>query len=192
MVRNVAALLLVAGVVLARSQPDSEFITLVNPLVLERNGLSETYPEPVFANPFAVVGNQTKSASICLDCKSGTENVFLQSKLYPEWAVRSKYGFRYNFQVFDNLGQFVSKTSGEITPEMILKLQPDATGYKTLRFRWLPMTKDRTKAGTGVYVLKGKVIPFPDGMRAGAQGDVAPREGAVSNVLLSFGYLRQK
>jgi fibro-slime domain-containing protein len=167
-------------------------ITVVNAIVEDREKVSVTYSDAVYDNPIGALGQDRSNVQICLNCAAGTDPIFLRERSVPEWVVRSKYGFHYAFQVFDNLGQFVCKTSGDITPEMINRLPSDETGFKNLRFRWIPVAKDRSKVGTGAYILKGTVLNRRNEQQKGPQGEDQTLKDAETAVLLTFGYLRQE
>jgi fibro-slime domain-containing protein len=166
-------------------------IRVVNAIVEDRDRLAVTYSDAVYANPIRALGQDRSNTKVCLNCIAGTDPVFLQERSVPEWVVRSKYGFHYTFQIYDNLGQFVCKTDGDITSNMINRLPGDETGFKSLRFRWLPLSKDRSKVGTGAYILKGTVLNRRSDEQKGPQGESQTLKDAETAVLLTFGYLRQ-
>jgi len=166
-------------------------ITVTNPITITKDAIYVNYSDQVKDNSIQAVASNL-SVPTCLTCPPGIENVFLGPDPIPEWDVHSKYGFHYSFQIFDNLGQFVAKSVGDITSDMIGKLPPGADGFKTLRFRWVPVARDRNKVATGAYILKGLLANANNENQKGTQGEDQTVKGTQTTVLLTFGYLRQK
>lgn len=171
---------------------DNHFQILVtNPIVPQ---LVDEGPAPaeVRANPFAVVGVSLSKSLECLNCRPGTEPSFLGGSTPPEWLVRSKYPFHYIFAIYDNLGEYVARTTGEVTAEMMAKLPQDPDGLRSLRFRWKPISHNGNAVGTGAYIIKGLVQNLNGETQRGTQGEVQVVGAAQKTVLATFGYLRQK
>ncbi len=168
-------------------------ITLTNPIVPDQEGGETTLPPDVRAKPFAIVGVTLISSNqlICLDCRSGTENIFLGNRKLPEWIITSKYAFHYTFTIYDHLGNYVSKTDGQVTEAMMAKLAQDKDGFRSLRFRWTPVSHSGGAVATGAYILKGYVINHKDEAQKGSQGEDQTLDGAQRAVFATFGYLRQ-
>ena len=173
--------------------------TLVNKLIIEvvnrilpRQGDLEPDISQVRQNPFAVIVNQTGTGPICLDCRPGTEPLFTGDLPIPEWVIRGKYAFHYAFTIFDHLGNYVSKTEGQITEAMLAKAQQDPEGFRTLRFRWIPVAHNGAAVGTGAYILKGVVINHENEAQKGSQGEAQILKQSQSAVFATFGYLRQR
>jgi fibro-slime domain-containing protein len=145
----------------------------------------------VRANPFAVVAETRFKELVCLNCARGTEAEFLSREIPPEWIIRSKYPFRYAFTVYDHLGNFVIRTSGEVTAAMMAQVAQDKDGMRALRFRWKPIANNGEPVGTGAYILRGLVQNTPGETQRGAQGETQIVNGTQRAVFATFGYLRQ-
>lgn len=170
---------------------DNHFQILVtNPIVPQ---LADEGPAPteVRANPFAVVGVSNFGTLECLNCSPETKSSFLGGSAPPEWLVRSKYPFHYIFAIYDNLGEYVARTTGEVTAAMMAKLPQDPDGLRSLRFRWKPISHNGNAVGTGAYIVKGVVQNLKGETQRGSQGEVQVVGAAQKTVLATFGYLRQ-
>jgi fibro-slime domain-containing protein len=143
------------------------------------------YPDPVRRRPIGVVSVDAGGVPKCLACPAGTQDIFLTPGRFPEWVVSSRYPFRYFFQIYDHLGQFVMSQNGEVTQEMLAQIQGDATGYRGFLFRWVPVAHNGDAVGTGAYILRGKVVDVPVSPEAG-QGR------SEMNLLKKFGYVRSR
>ena len=126
----------------------------------------------------------------CLKCPPGSEELFSGA---PEWVVRAKYPFHYQFWIFDNLGQFIATSTGEVTAEMLNRAVKDATSFRRIHFRWVPVGTDhRQVAGTGVYILKGRVVSNRSQQTVlGSQGEPIVVKPTESQMVLTFGFLRK-
>ena len=134
----------------------------------------------VFAGP--------DNALVCLTCKPGMEGLFVGT---PEWIVRARHPFRFQFRIYDNLGQHVTTLKGEVSAEMIAKAAKDGENFRLIRFRWIPAGVGNRHAGTGAYVLKGLVITDRSQAPKGGQGEPIDLSPSQNEVLLTFGYLRK-
>jgi fibro-slime domain-containing protein len=167
-------------------------ILLTNPIVPGQVNIFPIVPELVRQDPFAAIGKDAVGAPTCLSCPPGTENIFLHGRPVPEWIIKSKYAFSYSFTIFDHLGNYVSKTNGQITEAMIAKIKQDPQGFRSLRFRWIPVSHNGSEVGTGAYILKGVVINHQDEPQKGTQGEDQIIRQSQSAVFATFGYLRQR
>gem|GEM_PF-1103504 len=172
---------------------------LVNKLVIEvvnqiipRQGDPEPDVSQVWRHPFAVVVSPPGGGSICLDCLPGTDPLFTDNRPIPEWIIRAKYAFHYSFTIYDHLGNYVSKTGGQVTEAMLAKAKQDGEGFRTLRFRWIPVAHNGAAVGTGAYILKGVVLNRENEAQKGGQGEDQFLRQAQSAVFATFGYLRQR
>ena len=168
-------------------------IEVTNPITVQAPSVLPQVPVEVRRNPFAVVhASSDDYGGTCLDCKPGSDVHFTSGRPLPEWILRTKYAVSYQFSVFDHLGQFVAKTSGRITEDMIAKVPVDGEGFRNLRFRWIPVSNDGRSAGTGAYILKGTVYNLQNEGQRGSQGEDQTLAAAETRVLVTFGYLRQE
>ncbi|MDB5051211.1 MAG: hypothetical protein JWO30_4282 [Fibrobacteres bacterium] len=165
-------------------------IVVTNPIVSEKADPQTTLPPEVIRNPFGVVV-VTFDNQVCLNCPPGTENVFTPNHALPEWVIKSKYAFHYNFTIFDHLGNYINKTQGQVTEAMIAKIPLEADGYRSLRFRWIPIAHNGAAVGTGAYILKGMVQNHLNEAQTGGQGESQVVQQSQTAVFATFGYLRQ-
>jgi fibro-slime domain-containing protein len=182
-----------------RIRVEGEPAVLVNPLKIEVANLI-TYkadqtilsvPPQVARAPFAVVG-ETGANEVCLNCASGTENVFTRKGVVPQWVIKSKYAFHYTFFVYDHLGNYINNTEGQVTEAMIAKLPPGTDGYRSLVFRWVPVAHNGAAVGTGAYILKGSVVNHLNEQQVGTQGEPQLVVKSQAVVFATFGYLRPR
>jgi fibro-slime domain-containing protein len=167
-------------------------IEVKNPIISSQvSDYRANVPVEVRKNPFAVVGAGPGGHLVCLNCAPGTDAHFMPIKPLPEWIIKSKYAVQYNFSIFDHLGNFVNKTEGRITEDMLEKLPQDAEGFRSLRFRWVPQAKTGESVGTGAYILRGTVLNRQAEVQRGSQGESQVLTSAQTPVFLTFGYLRQ-
>jgi fibro-slime domain-containing protein len=165
-------------------------IVVTNPIVPEKQTANPSVPAEVVRNPFAVVAG-TDPLSICLNCPPGSDQVFTTQRGLPEWMIKTRYAFRYEFAIYDHLGNYVNKTRGDVTDEMIAKIKADKDGYRSLRFRWVPIAHNGAAAGTGAYILKGTVLNKTNEVQQGSQGESQIVRQSQTSVFAKFGYLRQ-
>ena len=100
--------------------------------------------------------------------------------------VSSRNPFRYFFQIYDHLGQFVVSQNGEVTQEMLGLILADPTGNRVFRFRWAPVSHNRMAVGTGAYILRGKIVSEDLATPITAQGR------SETSMIKTFGYLRSE
>jgi hypothetical protein len=166
-------------------------ILITNPIVPQQAGAPTTVPPEIRKDPFAVVVTSPIGQPLCVNCRPGTENRFTSGGVLPEWVIKTKYGFHYSFTIFDHLGNFVSKTSGQITEAMVARALQDGEGYRSLRFRWIPVAANGAMVGTGAYILKGVVLNHDKEPQVGSQGEEQILRKSSAAVFATFGYLRQ-
>ena len=177
-------------------------VTVNNQIVIQVvNAIKQksiTISDPVFSNavlknPFAGIGVGPGGTDICLNCPRGADQTFLDQNLSrPEWILKSKYAFQYTFTIYDHMGQFVNKTQGKIDEAMMAKLTQDAEGFRSIRFRWIPVAENGTAAGTGAYILKGVVHNKQNEDQTGSQGEPQVVRQTQTAVFATFGFLRPR
>jgi hypothetical protein len=160
--------------------------------------VSKTYSDPVFSsdvrkNPFAGIGTGPGGTDVCLNCPRGSDRTFLDNNLSrPEWILKSKYAFQYSFTIYDHMGQYVNKTQGRIDESMMAKLTQDAEGFRSIRFRWIPVASNGSAVGTGAYILKGVVLNQDNEEQTGSQGEPQLVKKTQTAVFATFGFLRPR
>jgi fibro-slime domain-containing protein len=147
-------------------------------------GMEAAPPYPDLRRPIAVLSAAGTDAR-CLDCPAALQDILLGPGGFPEWTTVSRDPFRYSFHIYDHLGQFVAAQEGRVGRELLDQLPRDAAGYREVRFRWIPASQAGEPAGTGAYILRGRVYTDPAEVAAGGP---APSEATLFR---KFGYLRQ-
>jgi hypothetical protein len=156
-------------------------------------GSNPSLSEQVLKNPFAGIGTGPGGAEVCLNCPRGADQTFLNQNLSrPEWILKSKYAFQYSFTIYDHMGQFVNKTQGRIDEAMMAKLAQDADGYRSIRFRWMPVASNGAAVGTGAYILKGVMLNKENEEQTGSQGEPQLLNQTQTAVFAKFGFLRPR
>jgi fibro-slime domain-containing protein len=147
----------------------------------------------VLKDPFAGIGIGPGGSDICLNCPRGTDQTFLDRNLSrPEWILKSKYAFQYTFTIYDHMGQYVNKTQGKIDEAMMAKLTQDSEGFRSIRFRWIPVASNGSAVGTGAYILKGVVLNKDNEDQTGSQGEPQVVKRTQTPVFATFGFLRPR
>jgi hypothetical protein len=172
---------------------------LKNPMTILVTNLIESQPgretlvltPEIVRNPFAVLGS-LNGTDICLNCLSTSRDAFTQKGVVPQWVIKSKYAFHYNFTIYDHLGNYINKTDGQVTDEMIAKVPQDANGYRSLLFRWVPVAHNGAAVATGAYILKGVVVNHRNESQRGSQGEGQLVSASQTPVFATFGYLRPR
>ncbi len=151
-----------------------------------------TRPVP---DPVIVHGQQT-----CLNCGvAGIRELITGiepgkiSVVGPSWKVMTKYPFKYSMVFFDNLGQFVNRADGEVSPENFEKLRStEKVGDSVLvQLTFLPYSKDGNGIGTGAYIMKGVLqIQDQDGIK-GSQGETIKLVPTERTIITRFGFIRK-
>ena len=163
--------------------PNLITIRMERPLTKMVKGNDAIYPNAILKDPIAAVSTD-RGTPACLNCKLRPQDFFLQAGDHPEWVVGSKWPFHYNFKIYDNLGHFVAESDDWITKEMLDAIPSDSSGYRAIRFRWIPVAHNRQLIGTGAYILKAAVV---SGSESGTQNPL----GSKASLALTFGYLRK-
>ncbi|MDB5103670.1 MAG: hypothetical protein JWP91_1359 [Fibrobacteres bacterium] len=166
-------------------------IEVTNPIVPRHIGPEPTLVPAIRKDPFAAIG-LVPGGEICLNCPAGLDYVFTDRRnVRPEWIIRSKYAFSYSFTIYDHLGAFVNKTKGQIDEAMMARIAQDAEGFRSIRFRWIPVAANGDAVATGAYILKGTVLNKENESQKGAQGESQVLKQSQTAVFATFGYLRQ-
>ncbi len=175
-------------------------VTVINPITIqvvnsikprEMGGNLPIIPSDIRIHPFAVVGIDIRDQEICLSCPLGTDPVFLDPSISrPDWILKSKYAFQYTFTVYDHLGQYVNRTQGKVDEDMMAKVAQDKDGFRSIRFRWIPVASNGGAAATGAYILKGVVLNHENEAQTGAQGEGQIVKKSETAVFATFGYVR--
>ncbi len=141
---------------------------------------------PGLKRPVALI-TLDRGIARCLACPAGSESVVLGPGQFPEWVTVSRDPFHYQFQIYDNIGNFVVEQSGEVSREVLNQTLGDSAGYHALRFRWIPVAADGQLIGTGAYILRANVISQALDAR-----NVPIGVATEASLLKTLGFVRRK
>ncbi|MEO7425724.1 MAG: hypothetical protein ABI036_11090, partial [Fibrobacteria bacterium] len=145
----------------------------------------QVYPDPVLRRPIGVVSVDGGPPQ-CLACPAGSQDIFLNPGEFPEWVASSRNPFRYYFQIYDHLGQFVLSQTGEVDQGMLDRSPGDAAGYRLFRFRWVPVAHNGEAVATGAYILRGRIVSDNPVSPTASQGRTE------TSMLKTFGLVRSR
>ncbi len=145
-------------------------------------------------NVIVVHGNKT-----CVNCNDpGIAKVLPTqlpaelSKVGPSILVNSKYPFHYSVTLFDNVGQFVNKSSGEISPVQFSQLRlTESKGDSVLvKLTFLPISDKGNLIGTGAYIMKVEITIHNQLGSTGPQGEPVKISAPPKLFTFRVGYIR--
>ncbi|HLP42194.1 MAG TPA: hypothetical protein VK465_11845 [Fibrobacteria bacterium] len=140
--------------------------------------------------------------SLCLNCgvnamATGLVNQTTMTDMleFHPWlmTVKIQGPVRYSLKFFTSLGIFVNSAIGEVTPDMLRRMQPGPDGLYTIRLYWWPVAQDGRQAATGAYVMRGvlseadPVNPRP--LPSSTEAPSPPRRS--EKISATFGFLRR-
>jgi hypothetical protein len=125
----------------------------------------------------------------CLvNCK-GTETFHVDGGA-PTWNITIKSPIRFSCRVFDNLGQFVSNSQGELGTKEWEALSKSGDSA-VVHFKILPVSKDGQQLGTGAYLMMTTITALGDEVTRNAAGETIIVKNAKRDYLRKFGYVRR-
>jgi hypothetical protein len=125
----------------------------------------------------------------CLvNCK-GTETFHVDGGA-PTWNITIKSPIRFSCRVFDNLGQFVSSSQGELGTKEWEALSKSGDSA-VVHFKILPVSKDGQQLGTGAYLMMTTITALGDEVTRNAAGETIIVKNAKRDYLRKFGYVRR-
>jgi hypothetical protein len=151
--------------------------------------------EGVTFDPATVVGPNGNTVVIldqkdkCVVNCSGTQ-VFHVDGGAPTWNLTVKSPIRYEIKVFDNLGQFVSNSEGEMNAAAWTALAKTGDSA-VVHLKILPVSKDGQQLGTGAYLMMATITALGDQVTKGSTGETIVVKNAQREYLRKFGYVRR-
>ncbi len=135
--------------------------------------------------------------SECLDCKANEPlSVRLPGiapqevhSIGPTWTIRTKYPFKYDLNIFDNLGQFITHVSGEIDQNSFSKLEK-SNDSATVKLTILPITAKKDEFPNGAFIVKGNLETTAENYLGPNQEPVTVAKSRFS-LFKRFGYVRK-
>lgn len=147
-------------------------------------------------NPVVVHGDRT-----CVNCGvEGIRTVLPTQEpgriggLGPTWKVKTKFPFTYSMTFYDNLGQFVNRADGDVTPQDFEKLRLTETAGDSVlvQLTFLPMAHDGRALGTGAYIMRGVMQIHDQAGIKGSQGEIIKLVPTERTLVSRFGYVRER
>jgi hypothetical protein len=125
---------------------------------------------------------------VCIVNCTGTQVIVDKNNL-PTWMVTVRSPFKYSFNVYDNLGQYVNKSFGEITLAQWDKLARDGDST-VLVMSFLPVADNGRQIGTGAYVMKSIITTQGGQVTKDFRGDPIVVKSSRKEYFQRFGYRR--
>lgn len=145
------------------------------------------------SNPVVVHGDRT-----CVNCGAlgsvlPTQEPVKLGGLGPTWNVKTKFPFTYSMAFYDNLGQFVNRAQGEVSPQDFEKLRlTETVGDSVLvQLTFLPVAHDGRALGTGAYIMRGVMRIHDQTGIKGSQGETITLVPTERTLVSRFGYVRE-
>lgn len=123
-----------------------------------------------------------------LNC-AGTDE-FHGAAAVPTWVITVKSPIRYDVRVYDNLGQFVSRSEGEMTQTDWTKLAKTGDSA-SLQIKIVPVSRDGQQFATGAYVMHANITALGDLVTKSSLGESIIVKNGKTEYLKRFGYVRR-
>jgi hypothetical protein len=123
-----------------------------------------------------------------LNC-TGTET-FHGSDGVPTWNIVIKSPFKYSIRLFDNLGQFVSNSDGEMSAAEWAKVSKSGDSA-AIQIKIIPVSKDGQQLGTGAYLMHANITAMGDQVTKNSAGESIIVKSGKTEYLKRFGYVRR-
>lgn len=131
----------------------------------------------------------TETTGKCLVNCTGTES-FHTSNAVPTWNLVIKSPIKYSIRMFDNLGQFVSTSEGELNTSAWASLAKTGDSA-AIHLKILPVSKQGQQIGTGAYIMMATITALGDQVKTGSTGESIIVKNAKRDYLKRFGYMRK-
>ena len=131
----------------------------------------------------------TDSKDHCIVNCSGTES-FHSAEGVPTWNIVVKSPIRYSIRLFDNLGQFVSTSDGEMTANDWAKV-PKTGDSAMIQMKIVPVSKEGQQLGTGAYLMHAEITALGDQVTKNSAGESIIVRNGKKEYLKRFGYVRR-
>jgi hypothetical protein len=129
------------------------------------------------------------SKNNCIVNCSGTQNI-QTSDAVPTWNLVVKSPIKYVIRVFDNLGQFVCESKGQMTSADWAKLAKSGDSA-SIQMKIVPVSKEGQQLGTGAYLMRAEVTALGDEVTKNSAGESIIVRGGKKEYLRRFGYVRR-
>ena len=139
----------------------------------------------VHKNPVVLTDARGKCILNC----AGTE-VFHTSPGVPTWDLVIKSPIKYSLRVFDNLGQFVSESKGEMDEAAWAALAKTGDSA-TINLKILPVSNKGQQLGTGAYLMRAEITAMGDLVTTSSSGESVVVRNSTREYLRRFGYIRR-
>jgi hypothetical protein len=135
-------------------------------------------------DPVVVTDGKDKCIVNC----SGTE-VFHTSNGLPTWTLTVKSPIKYSIRLFDNLGQFVSTSEGEMDAAAWAAISKTGDSA-VVNLKIMPISSEGQQLGTGAYLMMATITALGDQVTKGSTGESIIVKNAKRDYLKRFGYVR--
>ncbi len=144
-----------------------------------------TFDPVKITSPVVVLDAKDK----CLvNCK-GTE-IFHVDGGAPTWNLTIKSPIKFSVKIFDNLGQFVTNSDGEMDANTWSALAKSGDSA-TIHFKILPVAKNGQQLGTGAYLMMTTITALGSEVTKNSAGESIVVKNAKRDYLRKFGYVRR-
>jgi hypothetical protein len=123
-----------------------------------------------------------------LNC-SGTD-AFHAGGGAPTWEITVKSPIKYDVCVYDNLGQFVSRSEGEMTQADWAKLAKTGDSA-SIHIKIVPVSSTGQQLATGAYLMHANITALGDLVTKSSAGESIIVKNGRTEYLKRFGYLRR-
>ncbi|MDB5105107.1 MAG: von Willebrand factor type domain [Fibrobacteres bacterium] len=143
-----------------------------------------TFDPLKITNPVLITDSKNKCIVNC----TGTED-FHTGGGVPTWDLTIKSPIRYSIKIFDNLGQFVSLSDGQMDAAAWTAISKSGDSA-TIQLKILPVSSDGQQLGTGAYLMMATITALGDEVKKGSNGESIIVRNAKRDYLRRFGYVR--
>jgi hypothetical protein len=126
-------------------------------------------------------------------CVSGCEviqHTGIAPKSIPTWTLPVNAPFDYEFQVFDNFGQFIHSGKGEFTQAQFDLVRKN-TDTARVALSFVPVSQYGQHLATGAYIMRFRVHTLGETVTRNAVGDEVRVLSTHIEQTKRFGYIRQ-
>ena len=143
-----------------------------------------TFDPVKLKDPVVIVDDKDK----CLVNCQGTQ-IYWTNPAVPTWVITVKSPISYSVKVFDNLGQFVSAGSGEITEAAWNSLAKSGDSA-VIQLKIPPVSESGQQLGTGAYLMKADITALGNLVTKNSAGDNIVVRNSKQQYFKRFGYVR--
>jgi len=150
---------------------------------------------PAGIDPIVIHGQNT-----CVNCSDpGIEKIVkgidpsLIKDIGPTWKIKTKFPFHFTFNFYDNLGQFVNQSQGDVTADRFNKLESTelVDDSVVVQLTFLPVAKNGNLIATGAYIMRGTLLLDAQNKIIGTQGEAINALPKKEEIISRFGFIRK-